>query len=173
MLLIVGLGNPGKEYETTRHNVGFMVLDELARRLEITWKEKKHLAIAKAGDVQLVKPLTFMNASGEAVGGMKADHVWAVYDDIAVELGTLRVRRGGSAGGHNGVKSLIQHLGEDFWRIRVGVGPQPERVPLENYVLGRFRAAEQKVADACVKAAADLIMRHLQNSLTETTLRIG
>lgn len=174
MLLIIGLGNPGKEYERTRHNVGFCVVDAVAAALGASWKEKNGVALARIGDVLLAKPLTFMNKSGEALASVRADRVWAAYDDAAIDLGTIRLRLGGTAGGHKGVASLIAHLGvgEHFWRIRLGIGPQPPRVPLEDFVLQRFNKEERPIIAASVAAAADLILRNLHTDLHETTLRV-
>jgi PTH1 family peptidyl-tRNA hydrolase len=134
MKLIVGLGNPGSQYDETRHNIGFMVVDKLARELTMTaveWqKDAKNKALtAKAGDILLVKPLTFMNASGEAVKSLLSYYkldvsdVWVIHDDIDLPLGKIRIREKGASGGHNGVDSIIKSLGSDaFIRFRLGIG---------------------------------------------------
>ena len=166
MKLIVGLGNPGREYEHTRHNVGFQVAEELARRYRVTLKAhakwKARVAkVAEIGDgVLLAEPTTFMNLSGWAVREIAAFHklgpsdVLVVVDDADLPLGRLRMRTGGSAGGHNGLKSIIQELGTvEFPRLRVGVGRQAGE--LKNHVLGRFSADEKAHIDAAVKRAAD------------------
>jgi peptidyl-tRNA hydrolase, PTH1 family len=164
--LIVGLGNPGREYEHTRHNVGFQVADELAHRYRVTlknhakWKARA-AKIADIGDGVLVaEPTTFMNLSGWAVREIADFHklapadVLVVVDDADLPLGRLRLRTGGSAGGHNGLKSIIQELGTlEFPRLRVGVGRQAGE--LKNHVLGRFSAEEKAQIDAAVKRAAD------------------
>ena len=166
MKLIVGLGNPGREYEHTRHNVGFQVAEELARRYRVTlkahakWKARA-AKVAEIGDgVLLAEPTTFMNLSGWAVREIAAFHklgpsdVLVVVDDADLPLGRLRMRTGGSAGGHNGLKSIIQELGTvAFPRLRVGVGRQVGE--LKNHVLGRFSADEKAHIDAAVKRAAD------------------
>ena len=166
MKLIVGLGNPGREYEHTRHNVGFQVAEELARRYRATlkahakWKARA-AKVAEIGDgVLLAEPTTFMNLSGWAVREIVAFHklapsdVLVVVDDADLPLGRLRMRTGGSAGGHNGLKSIIQELGTvEFPRLRVGVGRQAGE--LKNHVLGRFSAEEKAHIDAAVKRAAD------------------
>ena len=166
MKLIVGLGNPGREYEHTRHNVGFQVAEELARRYRVAlkahakWKARA-AKVAEIGDgVLLAEPTTFMNLSGWAVREIAAFHklgpsdVLVVVDDADLPLGRLRMRPGGSAGGHNGLKSIIQELGTvEFPRLRVGVGRQPGE--LKNHVLGRFSADEKAHIDAAVKRAAD------------------
>ena len=166
MKLIVGLGNPGREYEHTRHNVGFQVAEELARRHRVTlknhakWKARA-AKIAEIGDgVLLAEPTTFMNLSGWSVREIAAFHKLApsdllvVVDDADLPLGRLRIRQSGSAGGHNGLKSIIQEIGTiEFPRLRVGVGRQPGE--LKNHVLGRFSDDERAHIDAAVKRAAD------------------
>ena len=166
MKLIAGLGNPGREYEHTRHNVGFQVAEELARRYRVTlknyakWKARA-AKIPEIGDgVLLAEPTTFMNLSGWAVREIADFHklapseVLVVVDDADLPLGRLRLRTGGSAGGHNGLKSVIQELGTvEFPRLRVGVGRRPGE--LKNHVLGRFSAEERAQIDAAVKRAAD------------------
>ena len=166
MKLIVGLGNPGREYEHTRHNVGFQVAEELAQRYRVTlknhakWKARA-AKIADIGDgVLLAEPTTFMNLSGWAVREIADFHklapadVLVVVDDADLPLGRLRLRTSGSAGGHNGLKSVIQELGTvEFPRLRVGVGRQAGE--LKNHVLGRFSVDEKAQIDAAVKRAAD------------------
>ena len=150
MKLVVGLGNVGDKYCFTRHNVGFMVVDKWAIMNDVTFKEDKKLKcfIAKykseMEDIMLIKPTTFMNLSGEAVIAVinyyKIDisDVIIVYDDLSLELGTIRFRPSGSDGGHNGIKSIIKHLGtSSFARLKVGIGPQPP-IPAENFVLQNF-----------------------------------
>ena len=149
MKLIVGLGNPGKEYENTRHNMGFMVIDEFASMIDVDFnKEDFKGTYAKFKlddeDIILFKPMTYMNLSGEALSlvmnyyKIKPEDVLIVYDDLAIDLGTLRFKGNGSDGGHNGIKSIIQHLGTNkFARLKVGIGPQPP-IPSENFVLGNF-----------------------------------
>ena len=166
MKLIVGLGNPGREYEHTRHNVGFQVAEELAHRYRVTLKNQakwkaRAAKIAEIGDgVLLAEPTTFMNLSGWAVREIVGFHklapsdVLVVVDDADLPLGRLRMRTSGSAGGHNGLKSVIQELGTvEFPRLRVGVGRQAGE--LKNHVLGRFSAEEKARIDAAVKRAAD------------------
>lgn len=154
MYIIAGLGNPGKQYEGTRHNAGFMTLDVLADRYHIDVGEKAHKALIGKGVIEgnkviLVKPQTFMNLSGESIRSVldyyKADpsEFIVIYDDISLEPGTLRIRKKGSAGGHNGIKNIIAHLGtQEFPRVRVGVGAKPPRMDLADYVLGHFPKAE-------------------------------
>ena len=168
--LVVGLGNPGEKYENTRHNVGFLTVDELAERARVPVQKLKHRALTntlEVGGVKvlLMKPVTYMNLSGEAVRPaadfykIPPDHVLVISDDTALAVGRLRIRRGGSAGGHNGLKSIIQHLGTDqFPRIRVGVGEKPHPdYDLADWVLGRFTGEDKKAMDAAVKRAADAV----------------
>jgi PTH1 family peptidyl-tRNA hydrolase len=157
ILLIIGLGNPGKEYDGTRHNIGFAALDAFAEANSFDpWVNKKDLkcemATGRLGDTHVIaiKPTTFMNLSGEAAQAVAhfykvpADRILAVYDEIDIEFGQIRLRRGGSSAGHNGVKSLIQHLGEDFGRVRIGIGPkEPEQMDSADFVLAKFSEGQQ------------------------------
>ena len=167
--LIVGLGNPGKEYERTRHNVGFMVVDAFARANGIAVARREGRALAgegRVGDTRvfLMKPLTFMNLSGESVGGflrrkpLALSDIMVVTDDIALPLGKLRLRAQGSAGGHNGLKSLLQHLhSTEFPRLRFGVGAPRDPAVQIDYVLGTFGKREQAdVEDGIARAVAAL-----------------
>ena len=168
MKLIVGLGNPGPEYRDTRHNVGFMVADALVDRWRVSdqWREKFEALLIKTmvreESVVLAKPLTFMNLSGQAVAGLAGFYkidpsdIFIVTDDVALPVGRLRARRDGGAGGHNGLKSIIQQLGtQAFPRMRVGVGRGNGDRDLSNHVLGRFDAAERDTVSAAVLRAAD------------------
>jgi PTH1 family peptidyl-tRNA hydrolase len=166
--LIVGLGNPGSEYRDTRHNVGFMVVDALAERWRVgdLWREKFEALQIKTmvgeESVILTKPLTFMNLSGQAVQALAGFYkiepadVFVVTDDVALPVGRLRARRDGGAGGHNGLKSIIQSLAtQAFPRMRVGVGRGDDRRDLADHVLGRFAADERDTVSAAVLRAAD------------------
>lgn len=167
MKLIVGLGNPGRKYEGTRHNVGFDVVDQLARRHHADWEWAPRgiealVARWRAAEVNLAKPLTFMNLSGGAIVGLlqfyKVDvaDLLVVVDDANLELGRLRTRAAGSAGGHNGLKSAIAQLGtEDFARLRVGVGRGDARRDLADHVLAKFDRDERESVEAAVGRAAD------------------
>lgn len=166
MYLIAGLGNPTKEYDKTRHNVGFSVIDTLADVYRIDVNEKKHKALCGRGVIEgqkviLLKPQTFMNLSGESIRAaadyykIDPEDMIVIYDDISLEPGQLRIRLKGSAGGHNGIKNIIAHLGtQEFPRIKVGVGAKPPRMDLADYVLSRFGGEEQKVMDEAFKEAA-------------------
>ena len=151
MFVIVGLGNPGKKYENTRHNAGFLAIDALASKYGISITEKKHKALCGSGymegvKVVLVKPQTYMNLSGESVREVldfykldPEEDMIVMYDDISLAPGNIRIRKKGSAGGHNGIKNIIQHLGnQEFNRIRVGIG-KDARIPTVDYVLGKIR----------------------------------
>ena len=170
MKLIVGLGNTGAEYSDTRHNVGFMVADALVERWRVSdqWREKFGALVIKTlvagGDEQVIvmKPLTFMNLSGQAVSSVAGFYkiepadIFVVTDDVALPLGRLRARREGGAGGHNGLKSIIQSMAtQAFPRMRVGVGRGDNRRDLADHVLGRFDADERDTVSAAVLRAAD------------------
>lgn len=167
MYLIAGLGNPTKEYDKTRHNAGFSVIDVLADRYRIDVSEKKHKALCGRGVIEgqkvlLLKPQTFMNLSGESIRAaadyykIAPEEMVVIYDDISLEPGQLRIRLKGSAGGHNGIKNIIANLGtQDFPRIKVGVGAKPPRMDLADYVLSRFGAGEQKLMDEAFGEAAE------------------
>ena len=167
MYLIVGLGNPGKQYEHTRHNVGFDTIDILAERYGIRIDTKKQKALCGKGVIEgkrviLAKPQTFMNLSGESVRTLidfykidETEELIVIYDDISLEPGQLRLRAKGSAGGHNGIKNIIAHLGtQEFPRIKVGIGNKPEGWDLADYVLSKYSKAEQ---EALKEASDDVI----------------
>lgn len=160
-ILIVGLGNPGKEYDGTRHNIGFACLDHFASKAGLAWLEKKdmktQLASGTLGDTRVIciKPTTFMNNSGEAVQAIAhfykipLQNIIVVHDEIDIPFGQIRLRVGGSAAGHNGIKSVSQHLGEAYGRVRVGIGPKaPAQIDSADFVLARFSKAEAKLLPA-------------------------
>ncbi len=165
MKIIVGLGNPGIRYAGTRHNIGFSVIDELAEKYNIALDEKKHKAVFGKGLIEgekviLAMPQTFMNLSGESVRELldyyrcSTEDVIVIYDDIDLDIGKLRIREKGSAGGHNGMKNIIAHLGsQEFVRIRVGVGEKPKGMDLADYVLSRFAKEDLPlIRESCTKA---------------------
>ena len=171
MYIIVGLGNPTKEYMHTRHNVGFDTIDAIAEKYRISVAEKKHKALIGKGYIEgqkviLAKPQTYMNLSGESVRELidyyKADETQeliVIYDDISLPPGQLRIRKKGSAGGHNGIKNIILHLGHDtFMRIKVGVGEKPQGYDLAAYVLGHFDKKDQEVMQQAFADAADAVV---------------
>jgi PTH1 family peptidyl-tRNA hydrolase len=164
MYIIAGLGNPTKEYENTRHNIGFMAIDYLADKYGISLLECKHKALLGKGIINgnkviLVKPLTYMNLSGEAIRSVidyykidETEELVVIYDDISLDVGQLRIRKKGSAGGHNGIKNIIAHLGHDtFKRIKIGVGEKPKGYDLVDYVLGHFTSDELKIMNESFK----------------------
>lgn len=176
MNLIVGLGNPGKEYINTRHNVGFMVVDKFCPGC---WKYSKkfkaeicHTSV-EGQTIYLVKPQTFMNRSGESIRELIAfldvplDRLWVVHDDLDLEIGTIRVRKGGSSGGHNGVQSLINDLGsQEFPRFRLGIKTQrAESVPAERFVLEKFGVDEQAVLEEAIEKTASEIKKALKEGI--------
>ena len=166
MYIIAGLGNPGGKYDNTRHNAGFRVMDILADRMGILVEEKKHKALCGRGVLEgqkviLLKPQTFMNLSGESIRAaadfykVEPENVLVVYDDISLEPGQLRIRAKGSAGGHNGMKNILAHLGtQEFPRVKVGIGEKPKGMDLADYVLSCFSKGEQELMDQAFKEAA-------------------
>lgn len=177
MKLIVGLGNIGKEYEGTRHNIGFMVADELAKRWGITtWKNERSAMCAEhriTEKVFLIKPTTYMNLSGEAVGAfanfynIDPEDIAVIQDDLDLPCGKLRIRRKGSAGGHNGIKSIQQHLGTgDFPRFKIGIGhPERNASAVIGHVLHRFGKEEQPLIEEAVKQMADAVELWLKGDM--------
>ncbi len=164
MKLIVGLGNPGPKYRATRHNIGFAVADELARRAGVGFETAPAEALMarwRQMDALVAKPLTFMNASGEAVGGLmryfKIDQadLLVIADEVQLPLGRLRARPRGSAGGHNGLMSIIAHVGEEFSRLRIGVGRGDMRRDLSDHVLAAFDPDERDDVERMTTRAAD------------------
>jgi len=181
MYIIVGLGNPGRKYAGTRHNVGFEVVDKLAHDWGIKITESKFRAFAGEGracdrKVMLVKPTTYMNLSGECVrdileyykfdDDMIAERLIVVYDEVALPVGKVRVRERGSAGGHNGIKNILYQLEtEDFLRVRLGVGAKPERMELSNYVLSVFAKDEIEDITFGIIDAADAVKDIIANGV--------
>ncbi len=177
MFIIVGLGNPTKQYDGTRHNIGFEVVEQIAQNHHISIDNKKHKALCGKGAINgmkviLAKPQTFMNLSGESVREM-ADYykvdpedIIVISDDISLAVGQLRIRAKGSAGGHNGLKNIIAHLGtNEFPRIKVGVGEKPKGWDLADYVLGKYSKEDRKVMDEAVEDAAKAVEVMLGDSI--------
>ena len=178
MFVIVGLGNPTAQYEGTRHNAGFDVIDVLAEKYNISVDARKCRAFCGKGviagqKVLLVKPQTYMNLSGESVGGIvnyyKIDpesDLLVIYDDISLDVGQLRIRKKGSAGGHNGIKSIIAHHGTTvFPRIKVGVGEKPKNYDLADYVLGHFSKQERELMEEGYEHASDAVEQIVQGEI--------
>ena len=180
MYLIAGLGNPTKQYEHTRHNIGFDTITYLADHYHISMNTKKFQGICGSGYIEgqkvlLLMPQTYMNLSGQSVSEAAAFYKLdpaaediVIYDDIALEPGNIRVRKKGSAGGHNGIKNIIAHLGtQEFQRIRIGVGEKPKEYDLADYVLGRFSAEDRKLVEEAFANAADAVRLMVQGKTDE------
>lgn len=178
MFVIAGLGNPKKEYDNTRHNIGFAFIDALAEKYSISVVDVKHKALTGKGIINgqkviLVKPLTFMNLSGESIRPISdyykidtAKELIVISDDISLPPGQIRIRKKGSAGGHNGLKNIIQHLGnEEFQRIRIGVGEKPKGYDLADYVLGHFSKEEQPLMQEGIKRAMEAAAMMLEGDI--------
>jgi PTH1 family peptidyl-tRNA hydrolase len=177
-LLIVGLGNPGDEYTRTRHNVGFMCVDDFAGKNSFDpWMHKKDLKCdltqATMGDTRVIlcKPQTFMNLSGEAVQAvshfykLRNDQIVVVHDELDVNFGQIRMRVGGSAAGNNGVKSVSQHLGEDYGRVRIGIGPKvPEQMDTADFVLQNFGKAQQEQLPSLIREVGAILSEYAYGS---------
>ena len=190
MFIIAGLGNPTKEYEGTRHNVGFQVIDKIAEKYNIAVDAKKGRAYVGKGIIEgqkvlLIKPQTYMNLSGESVRSLldyyKVDEeheLIVIYDDISLDVGQLRIRAKGSAGGHNGMKNIIAHLGSQvFPRIKVGVGEKPPKWDLADYVLGRFdkddRALVEEAQERACKAVELILTDSVDAAMNEYNKKTG
>ena len=182
--LVVGLGNPGPKYEWTRHNVGFLVVDELAERANLPVQKLKYKALTNTAviggrSVLLMKPTTYMNLSGESVGQaarfykIPPERVLVISDDVSLPLGKIRVRAGGSAGGHNGLKNIIAHLGTDqFPRVKVGVGaPAHPDHEMVDWVIGSFTPDERKVLDQALERAVDAAVCVIEKGVSEAQNR--
>ena len=183
MKLIIGLGNPGQEYQETRHNLGFMVIDDLAKRLKVAVKFDKKLkadvSVTIHGEtIILAKPQTFMNLSGDSVAKIAhfykvnpAD-IWVVSDDIDLDFGTIRTRVGGSSGGHNGLKDIIAKIGENFTRFRVGIKNETSvDLPSEAFVLQKFNTSELAKLEDITSKVADMIIESIENGVEETSVK--
>lgn len=179
MIVIAGLGNPGKEYDDTKHNVGFWVIDQLAKEYTISVTRFKHKALIGEGiiagkKVLLVKPQTYMNLSGESIREILKFYkipiaqLYVIYDDTSLPLGGIRIREKGSAGGHNGIKNIIAHLGTDvFTRIKVGIGEKPNGWDLADYVLAKFSKDDLPLVLSGVEKASHAVKLLLTKGITE------
>lgn len=189
MFLIVGLGNPTKQYEKTRHNIGFDVMDALAYKYNISISENKHKALCGKGVIEgmkvvLAKPQTYMNLSGESVAELvnyyKLDpesELIVVFDDISLEPGNIRIRKKGSAGGHNGIKNIIAQLGTDtFQRIKVGVGEKPKGYDLAAYVLGHFHGEDLELMEEgyekAISATEEILKGEIDAAMNEYNRKV-
>jgi PTH1 family peptidyl-tRNA hydrolase len=178
MFLIVGLGNPDRKYEKTRHNIGFDTVDALAERYHINLTEKKHKALCGTGVIEgtkvlLAKPQTYMNLSGDSIAEIvnfykldPEEEMLVIYDDISLAPGNIRIRKKGSAGGHNGIKSIIARTGtQNFMRIKVGVGEKPAGWDLADYVLGRFSDEDRAAVESAIRDAQDAAVLMMQGQI--------
>ena len=183
MRLIVGLGNPGDKYQTTRHNLGFLIVEKIAEKRGVVFRLEPHYEsrFAEMGDlenrIKLVKPQTFMNESGRAIAKIKnywkvdSEDIWVIHDDVDLELGKVRIALGGSSAGHKGIKSIIDNIGEHFWRIRIGIG-KDEKIPTEEWVLKNFAKEEIEVVDKIIDKAAVLVLEFVSKEIKEQTITI-
>lgn len=176
--VIVGLGNPGRRYERTRHNVGFLVVDELARRHGGSWRTKKNSESApvdlgsRLGSVAtLLKPKTYMNNSGAALTKTNGSDLIVIHDDLDLPVGDVRVKVGGGAGGHNGLRSIIGRVGPDFVRVRVGIGRPPAGMPVIDYVLGRMDSAVKEAVTRAADAVEAVVERGPERAMNEFNTR--
>jgi peptidyl-tRNA hydrolase, PTH1 family len=173
-VMIVGLGNVGKKYDGTRHNIGFMTINHIAESQGVKWKKESRWNAEVASctingaKCILVKPQTFMNLSGEAITNVKAFYklensdIITLYDEIDIDYGIIRTRSGGGSAGHNGIKSIIQHIGEDFNRVRIGVGPKvPEQIETSDFVLGKFTKDQATTFNALYTHVAEIVNEYV------------
>ena len=189
MFIIAGLGNPDEKYQGTRHNVGFDVVDRLAEKYQIAVDTKKHRALIGKGVIEgqkvlLVKPQTYMNLSGESIRSIveyykidPEEELLVIYDDISLEVGQLRIRRKGSAGGHNGIKNMIAQLGTDtFQRIKVGVGEKPKGYDLAAYVLGHFHGEDLELMEEgyekAISATEEILKGEIDAAMNEYNRKV-
>ncbi|KKQ74476.1 MAG: Peptidyl-tRNA hydrolase [Berkelbacteria bacterium GW2011_GWB1_38_5] len=183
MKLIIGLGNPGKKYINSRHNTGFKIIEKTAEKRGVVFRLEPHYKsrFAEMGDlenrIKLAMPQTFMNESGQAVKISKnywkvdSEDIWVVHDDVDLALGTIRISLGGSSAGHKGIQSIIDNIGEAFWRVRVGVG-KDEKIPTEEWVLMNFSKNDQENVDNIIDKVSDLVLDSLSKDLEEKTIII-
>lgn len=177
MFLIVGLGNPEEDYSKTRHNMGFNVINKLAKKYNIEVNKSKFKGLAGSGIIEnekviLLKPQTFMNLSGESViqavnfYKVPTQNLIVIYDDIDIEIGSIRIRKNGSSGTHNGMKSVTQNLGtEDFPRVRVGIGKPPQNMDMISYVIGHIPEEEVKLLDKGAEIAKEAVIEIIKNNI--------
>ena len=160
---IIGLGNPGQKYHKNRHNIGFRVLDELAKQLDLNWNSKDKMEYAK-NSFYLIKPQTFMNNSGQVIhfltkNGIKAENILVVHDELEKKFGNINLHLGGSAKGHNGLRSIISMIGPEFYRLRFGIGRPEEKSQVSNYVLSNFNLEEESQIEFLIDKSVDLILK--------------
>lgn len=183
MKLIVGLGNPDRKHQKNRHNLGFMVLKKIAQKRRIVFRlEPTYQShIADMGDlehrVKLVEPQTYMNESGRAVIKIKnfykidSEDIWVIYDDVDLEFGKVRLCLGGSSAGHKGVQSIVENIGDQFWRVRIGIS-KDDKIPTDKWVLQDFTKEESKKLPQIIDSVANLLLKSLSRGLKEETIKI-
>lgn len=180
MKLIVGLGNPGEKYEKTRHTIGFMVANKLAKKLGygFNYEQKFEADLTDIDGVKIVKPQTYMNESGQSVRKVKAyykainKNIFVCHDDVDLEVGKVRVQFGGSSAGHRGVQSVIDNIGPDFWRIRIGVG-RDEKISTDVWVLKKITTEEMKKFEIIIDKVVDFMIDSLGQEVVEHTIKIN
>lgn len=175
MKALIGLGNPEVKYKTTRHNTGFLIMDEILKSHGIQLSDKFNSFFGKKGDILYLLPKTYMNLSGNAVielmnfYKLKNSDILVIYDDATMEFGTFRLKKNGSFGGHNGIKSIINRLGSDiFDRLKVGVGPVPQNIPIDSFVLGNFTNDELEKIKIMGKEAVNLVDCWIKEGIEKT-----
>jgi PTH1 family peptidyl-tRNA hydrolase len=183
--LIVGLGNPGREYENTRHNAGFWWVDEFAQNNQLTFKSESKFhgqaarGVMQGHEIYLLKPQTFMNVSGRSVGALaqfykiEAAQILVVHDELDLPPGSAKLKLGGGHGGHNGLKDIIAHLGtRDFWRLRIGIGHPGDRAEVANFVLNAPRKEEQELIDTAAQRAQEVAPLIVEGKLEAAMLKL-
>ena len=164
---IIGLGNPGQKYYKNRHNIGFRIIDELANQLSASWKSSDKMEHAQISfdsqSIHLIKPITFMNASGQVIPfllkkGIKPEQVLVIHDELEKKFGDISIKLGGSARGHNGLRSIIGVMGPDFWRLRFGIGRPDEKAEVGDYVLCGFSRQEEDQLESFITQVVDIIL---------------
>ncbi|MDR0468180.1 MAG: aminoacyl-tRNA hydrolase [Campylobacteraceae bacterium] len=177
MILFVGLGNPTKEYANTRHNIGFMAIDYLVgcHNASLISKTKFHGELYKHNQNLFLKPTTYMNLSGQSVATVvqyyKPDEVVVIHDDIAINLGSIKIKKGGSSGGHNGIKSIDSHIGSEYIRLRLGVGSPKDRQSTVNFVLGNFSECEKGCVEKIIHYAKEVLEALTKESLENVIIK--
>ncbi len=175
MKALIGLGNPEIKYKTTRHNTGFLIMDEILSAHNVSLSDKFNAYFAKKDDILYLLPKTYMNLSGDSViqlmnfYKLKNTDILVIYDDATIEFGTFRLKKNGSFGGHNGIKSIINRIGTDvFDRLKVGVGPVPNNIPIDNFVLGNFSSDELTKIKEMGKIAVNLVDMWIKEGMEKT-----
>jgi len=183
MRLIIGLGNPGEKFTKTRHNIGFMIVEKIAEKREITFRLEPHYEsrFGEMGDlenrIKLAEPQTFMNESGRAVKKCKdywkvdSEDIWVIHDDVDLEFGKVRIVLGGSSAGHKGVQSIIEAIGESFWRIRIGIGKSVQ-IPTDDWVLMNFEKVEEEKLNKIIDEVTHIVIEYLDKGIKEETINM-